>query len=183
MEAAMEPYQYRKEELEDSAEFNWSIISFISKLLEKFGDGRDERASILNILQWLGEIYQVDRVYICRFSKDRTALECELQWCRDGISPARFAGEVDAERVIRLFENMGLVVCGAVSQLQDGKLRQHLEAYGVQSALAYLFVKNGEVSGWIGLDDCHRKRGWRTEEIEVLQAAAILLRERTASWD
>ncbi len=168
-----------EEGLNDYAVFDWSVMSFVSEMLDEFSRYQDPREAIYHILERIGDIYQVDRVYICLFSSDEESFQTDIQWYKEEAGPVKWSYPARREQVLSIFQYGCLAKYDRVSDIQDAGARAYFEEMNVKASLEYLLVKNGYAFGWISLDDCHKTRHWETREIELLQTAAMLFRERT----
>ena len=169
------------DDLIEYQEFNWSVMSFVSEMVGLFRDNPDPQTAILQILKRVGDLYRVDRVYISLFTPDGTKIETALQWHVEDTPALNFSDLINRKDVLHTFQEREICRCDDVSKLDDENAKKFYDTYGVKAGIEYLFIKNGEAFGWIGLHDCHHTRHWLAREIELLQTVAILLRERIHS--
>lgn len=145
------------------------------------------------ILPVLGEIAGADRAYVFEQVNDNTDdawVRQTVEWCRADVPPQRDNPHLqnlhcqrDLPWLYEQFQTVGWVN-GPVSQMPLRE-RQPLIEQGVCSVLEVPLIANGEMFGFIGLDDCRVEKTWDALEAEMLRsiATAIALakeREHTA---
>lgn len=131
----------------------------------------------------LGSAVDVDRVY--QFENhlgEDGRLRCSqrFEWSRDGIpseadNPS-LQGIIYDEAFPQWRERLtdGKPVFVVVEEL-DRELRDFMTDQGILSILLVPIHQNDEFIGFVGFDDCRRKRHWSETEVSVLMTAAACL--------
>lgn len=146
----------------------------------------DDLATAINqTLAILGQVTQVDRVYIFEIHPHTETSEPAMsQWCE-------WAGDtVTAEIDNPLLQNLSFASIGMsrwYEALSDGHSchglvrdlsvleRQLLEPQKILSVLVVPIPVNGNLWGFIGFDDCHSERQWSQDESAVLMTMAAMI--------
>ena len=140
---------------------NDAIRSFLALGIKK----HNVSPSLDLIMREVGEFYEADRSYI--FEKDETDsyISNTLEWCKEGIAP-----EIQNLQGIPLhlakpwfdeFRNKGsfYLSCNENYAESNPLIYEYLEPQGIDSLLAVPLVTDGEVIGFLGVDNprkhCH----------------------------
>ncbi|WP_204140816.1 PAS domain S-box protein [Halomicronema sp. CCY15110] len=146
------------------------------------------------ILPVLAEISGADRAYVFEQVQDDANdiwVSQTVEWCQPGVTPQHENPHLqnlhcqrDLPWLYEQFRTVGIVNC-PVSQIPLPE-RQPLIEQGVCSILEVPLIANGEMFGFIGLDDCHVERTWDALEAEMLRSLATaiaLAKEREQAAD
>lgn len=175
----MEKYENNQMENQKlDADFDWSVLSFVSGILKEFRATDDVKSAVERILEKIGLLYQVDHTYIVLFSKDEKHAFIWCQWNREGVCSLPMSFETSKNEILNSFRADGFAVYDSVDQLPDASIRETFQRAGAKSTLQGLLIKNEYCFGLIGVDDCTNQRHWMAHEIELLQTSVMLLRER-----
>jgi two-component system sensor histidine kinase UhpB len=142
----------------------------------------DYQFSINEVLRILGEVTEVDRVYIFENHTDPETGELlmsqKFEWCREGIEP-----QINNPLLQNLpyshpyakplFEKVqqGQIYSGVVKYMSEPE-REILEPQNIKSMLIIPIYIGKQFWGLIGFDDCTYEREWSETEIAVLKTAA-----------
>lgn len=154
-----------------SSDFINSSIGDIDKEIDRF-------------LSRIGAFFNVDRVYLYRFSEGLTRMTNTHEWCRPGV-PALKASqqEVDItgfrwwqEQSSNLLQHNRVVFIEDVSNLpaSAGPEKALLEEQGVAAMFCIPIVTRGTVEGFFGMDSL-TVRHWRRDLSDLLILVANLL--------
>jgi len=142
-----------------------------------------------SILPVLAELSGADRAYI--FEQVQGAdndcwVRQTVEWCQPGVPSQQKNPHLqnlhcqhDLPWLYEQFRTVGIVNC-PVSQIPLPE-RQLLIEQGVCSILEVPLIANGEMFGFIGLDDCHLERTWDAVEAEMLRSLATAIALAKAS--
>ena len=122
------------------------------------------------VLGELGRRYDLSRVYICEFTADGTTAVNTFAWHAAGVgAPADGAAPVYAPRAAyeAAFGSDGLLYCYDVKRLQKA-IADPLEQLGVKSLLQCAMQRDGKLFGWMGFDECRKKRYWSGRQVRTL---------------
>lgn len=148
----------------------WAIKHFLRDYLDKPKDDQ----TLQSILEDIGEYYEADRSYIFELNAERTHTSNTFEWCRVGVS-----AEIENLQDIPLagvecwfqeFEEKGefFITSLADDYGPESKTYQILEPQGIESLMAAPIVANGEVVGFLGVDNPRR----HTEDLLLLSVVA-----------
>ena len=137
----------------------------IKRFLRDYLDKPQNGQTIQRILAKLGGYYDADRAYMFELNAERTHASNTFEWCRDGVS-AEIGNLQDIpldgmEHWFEEFEEEGEFFISSLSEDYgpDSKTYQILEPQGIESLMAAPIVANGEVVGFLGVDNPRRNTG------------------------
>ncbi len=140
--------------------------------------------SINDILRILGEASTSSRVYVFRHEASEKVCRytcLAFEWCAVGIEPQINTPELQRieieaigfKRWINLLNN-GHAVYGCVEDFPEDE-QPLLEQQDIKSLVVLPFFVSGKWWGFIGFDQCDKRRNWTIAEIAVLEAAASMI--------
>ena len=147
-----------------------AVKQFLRDYLDK---GKDEK-TMNSILKDIGRYYDADRAYIFEMDADHTVFHNTFEWCREGVS-----AEIDNLQNISIdgldcwfeaFEEKGEFYISSLSDDYRPGTRTYeiLEPQGIESLMAAPIMVNGEVAGFLGVDN----PGENTDTLLLLSVAA-----------
>jgi signal transduction histidine kinase len=123
-------------------------------------------------LRKIGKHTGVSRVYIFEDSPDGTTSSNTFEWCNKGIEPQINVLQDFPYAIIPSWKkyliNEGLVYSEDVNRL-PADLQAALEPQEVLSIIAYPLYVQQRFFGFIGFDECVRKKRWSRTELELLR--------------
>ncbi|MBX3042557.1 MAG: PAS domain S-box protein [Candidatus Kapabacteria bacterium] len=136
--------------------------------------------TINSTLAEIGEVVDVDRIYIFSYDFDIKIATNTHEWAREGIEP-----QIENFPIVP-FENMmnwveihqtgKYVLIPNVSEMDDSDpLKFYLEPQETTSALGIPIYNNGECFGFVGFDAVRRIKIWNDDEVMMLKFLADLL--------
>lgn len=136
--------------------------------------------SVMSVLRYIGEYYNVDRCYIFEIRPDSDdTYDNTYEWCRDTIAPQiHLLQGVDKSTFDELFSNAnneGIYYCNELDAVKDPVTHDTLAMQGIKSFLLSFVKKNGVVNYAIGFDDCTAERIWKSSEISTLMYASKII--------
>lgn len=162
--------------------------SFVRFVFQRLYESRDILSTIDELLRYVGQQLNVDRVYIFENNADNTACSNTFEWCGEGIPSEKenlqnvsyiddIAGWPD------VFDEKGIFYCTDITTLAP-QFRAVLEPQGIKSMLQCAIYDDGVFRGYVGFDDCTIHCLWTKEQVDVLQfmaqvLAMFLLKKRT----
>ncbi len=145
----------------------------------------DFDGAINEALGLLGAAAQADRVYVWRFSQRGGArakyyATQVYEWVNAGIEPWQEPEKTQdavitgrAELWLEMFRK-GECINTLVDALPDAE-RAVMREQGIQSILLAPVICRGKLWGFIGFDDCSRRRVWTRPEENILRTAGALI--------
>ena len=124
----------------------------------------DLNASVNLFLEALCGYHQADRAYIFELDWKRQTLSNTFEWCRPGVSSEKDRLQnLPLETVDRWMKKFMDVGEFSISSLEhevspDSEEYHLLELQGVQSLLAAPLLQDGEIAGFVGVDNPTRER-------------------------
>ncbi len=143
--------------------------------------GPDFDQAVIRVLKNIGEVTEVDRVYVFqRSSRDPGAdpiIDMTHEWCRDGIesqlgNPALMGFEL-VQSFPRWYQVMseGRSVCGDIADFPLIE-RGFFKLQGIKSLLAVPVFVEDCLWGFVGFDAVRKKKRWSAPEESVLRIVA-----------
>jgi diguanylate cyclase (GGDEF)-like protein/PAS domain S-box-containing protein len=139
-------------------------------------DRLDERMSA--VLEMVGKHIDVSRVYVFRDTEDRNATSNIYEWCNEGIEP-----QIDLLQDVPygslpswkdLLDERGSVRADDIRDLPPD-LYGLLAPQGIKSIVVYPVRKAGRNCGFIGFDECSRRRSWNSQELNLLKTVSGII--------
>lgn len=142
--------------------------------------------AVNSILEMAGRLFEVSRVYIFENSADGEYMFNTYEWCEEGIQPERMNLQQIpytsmGDNYKDNFKDKDIFYCPDVSELSEAH-KGTLEKQGIKSMLQCA-VRDGEVfKGFIGFDDCIKRRLWTQEQIDALCFLSEMLSVFLLKW-
>ena len=160
--------------MNDSKQMKTCQEQAVKQFLRDYLDKAKDEQTLSSILQDIGGYYDADRAYIFEMGSSRRVFNNTFEWCREGIS-----AEIDNLQNIPIdgmecwfeaFEEKGEFY---ISSLSDDyhpgtKTYEILEPQGIESLMAAPIMVNGEVVGFLGVDNPRKN----TDALILLSVAA-----------
>jgi diguanylate cyclase (GGDEF)-like protein/PAS domain S-box-containing protein len=121
---------------------------------------------------------ELSRAYIFLDGADGTTTSTTHEWYAAGVSPLKESlrsfryPSVPSWR--RVLAEDGHIVSPGVSALPED-IRDFLEPLGIMSLQVHPLLMNGAVAGFVGFDDCRRRREWVEDETEILRLCSTTI--------
>ena len=153
--------------------------SFVHAVFRRLYGSKDLFATIDELLGYVGEQLNVDRVYIFENNADNTTCSNTFEWCNVGITPEKDSLQDvsyidDIAGWDGVYDENGVFYCTDIATLEP-HFRAILEPQGIKSMLQCAIYDNGVFRGYIGFDDCTINRFWTKEQIGMLQFLAEIM--------
>ncbi|NCD32407.1 MAG: PAS domain S-box protein [Spartobacteria bacterium] len=142
----------------------------------------DTAQQIINYsLADVGELLDVDRVYIFHYTDDLSACSNTYEWCAEGVVPQIeklqnvpssvlpwWAGQMQDFRRIILPDINALPPEAAAE-------RELLQSQDIQSLLVVPMMWAGRLDGFMGFDSVRHKKDWQEDDINSLELLASII--------
>ena len=157
------------------------VIEACIDLTDEAGSGVE---SIDPILRVLGAYYAADRAHVFEINADYTLIDNTFEYCREGVSPEiGNLKNLPIESVtewIAAFREKGVFFLSSLTQDTDPDSLTYkiLAPQKIESLLAAPFYSDGEITGFVGVDNPRRC----TEDLFSLRCAARFLSSRITSF-
>ncbi len=165
--------------------------SFARFIFRRLYEATDVEEAVDELLSYIGQQFNVSRVYIFENNADNTACSNTFEWCNEGITPEidnlqNISYLEDIPGWFHLFDERGTFYCTDVTSLAP-HFRAILEPQGIKSMLQCAILDRGVFRGYVGFDECVNNRLWNQEQIDLLQflsevLSVFLLKHRTHNW-
>lgn len=152
--------------------------AFISSLLE---NENLENEALQEVFAIVGKAVAVDRMYyFSSHTKPGTGqlfLSQQLEWCSEKARPQidnPDLQEIPAKELQQLWKlpSRNAPYIAFPDEMEEGMLKRLFQKQDIKSVLILPIFLQDELNGFIGFDDCTRKRQWSEEEITFLQSLA-----------
>ncbi|MBR5230369.1 MAG: diguanylate cyclase [Firmicutes bacterium] len=154
----------QKEEL-DFLSGQLTMEDVLFRCLHTLSSEKDTETAFKRFLEALGGFYQGDRAYIFEFDLENQLLSNTFEWCAEGItSEIDNLQQIPLEVVdgwIRMFRKEGGFSITSLGTDVDPNSEEYrlLEMQGIQSLIAAPLRENGQIIGFIGVDDPLQNQG------------------------
>ncbi|WP_319589980.1 PAS domain S-box protein [uncultured Draconibacterium sp.] len=166
----------KKQELEIAHNLEQQIL--LSKISVSYNTLTDFEEKTTDALQLIGKHLDVSRVYIFEDSPTGLTTSNTYEWCNEGIEPQKDELQELPYEVMpswkKLLQEKGMVFSEDISDLPQD-LIDILEPQDIKSILVLPLIGRNKQIGFIGFDECSKKRKWRQAEIELLRTISNLL--------
>ncbi len=181
-EAAAAQYTYSHRQvtpIDSNQELGLAKNDISYQVFRTLHQAADIPTAINQVLALMGTRANVSRVYIFEDSADGKYCTNTFEWCAQGIQPEisnlqQVSYETDIPGYRENFNEDGVFYCHDVRDLSPSAYAV-VEPQGIQSMLHCAIRQKGIFRGYIGFDECSKKRLWTKEEIEVLTYSADIL--------
>jgi PAS domain S-box-containing protein len=157
-------------------EFEKTISSISSRFVSS-----DIDSAINESLEDMGRLSGASRAYLFLYSEDGTAMNNTHEWCAEGVTPQ--------------IENLQGLPTGTISwwmeKLRNGEVilvkdvsmmpaeaeteKKMLQEQDIKSLLVFPLGIGGKLAGFVGFDDVVEARGWRDEDLRILQMSSDII--------
>lgn len=162
---------YRPDSPIDSDQTAVSKSSLSESLFRILYTTKDIEKAIPLMLEMVGRQFDVSRVYVFENSEDNSSCSNTFEWCNDGISSEKEnLQNLSYDSLDHYFDNFnedGIFFCQDRDSTPDAQ-RKLLQKQGVYSLLQCAIRHNGQIVGFVGVDECTSTRFWSEEEIRTL---------------
>lgn len=139
----------------------------------------DIRTSIQQLLEIVGNSYDVSRVYIFESAPDGLYCSNTFEWCAPGIRSEmehlqNLSYEEDLACYQENFNKDSIFYCKDIKLLKP-VLCQLLGEQGICSMLQCAIVDRGVFKGFVGFDECRENRNWTNQQIATLTLISNVL--------
>jgi PAS domain S-box-containing protein len=167
-----------QKEYEEKLEKNLLQQEILSEISINLNSIQNFNKKIQNIITLIGEHIDVSRVYIFEDQKEGLTTSNAFEWCNKDISEQLHNLQNIPYEMIpswkKIISNEGLIYSQDISQLPDD-LHELLEQQGIFSIIVYPIHISGKYAGFIGFDECVRKREWSRSELEFLRTISGII--------
>lgn len=176
----LEGEKYRTRQNSDQAEKSkkkYDTGQIWAEFLEKLYKSESEKKGINRAIEFLGYVFQLDKIMIWEYSLDRLTISNTSQWAREGIkNTIEIAQNIPFEGKEEDFSynTEGIYYCCDVTKAPE--VIQNHASYEKFTAILHASMKNDEEKlGYIVFGMCNGPRVWVQEEIDLLALMAKLL--------
>ncbi len=150
--------------------------SLVSAVLSELYRNEDWDGGIRNVLAQVGEYLQVSRVFILEKMSGDEDLALSYVWHRKNY-PSRKGVILPKSVTQHLFEYFSSNESYRITDLDKigPEYAQYLGSLNIQSCLIFPITMQGNVFGFIGLDECERKREWTESEMNLIEILSELV--------
>ena len=143
-------------------------------VLKILANTSDSDIAMQTVLEVVGKQLNVSRVYIVEEHGDGVHCSNTFEWCNNGVVP-----EINnlqnytypdgmRDMYIKMFKDDGVLSCSDIDTLPEW-LKDTLAPQGIKAVVQCAIMKNGDFMGFVGFDECRRKRAWSEIQIYTLK--------------
>lgn len=158
--------------IDPEVDFQLALSRIISEMLRGFSSEQDFEREINGMLEKIGQLFHVSRVYIFEDSPDGERCSNTFEWCGDNIIPQHAAQQNICYRDLGTdyhanFDQQGVFLCQDVEALTPAQ-RKLMTGRRTLSVLQCAVTDNGRFVGFMGFDDCEIHRFWTQTQVEAI---------------
>lgn len=171
-----------QQEAEQALQYHLAFESLVARIATEFINlSVDELdRGIEQALREIGELMQVDRVYVFQLSESRTESFCSHEWCRAGVTPMRpvmqgmalkqFPWSVEQMQQQQLLHVPDVADLPAAAAAE----RQLNQVFQTRSFVNVPMMTQGIVIGSLGCHTVHAAKCWSEEDITLLRTLGTI---------
>lgn len=167
---------------EDSVDMKLAQYSF-----RMLYNALDVKTAVNQILEIVGQAYDLSRVYIFESSADGKRCSNTFEWCGEGVQPEidhlqNLSYDEQLGDYLSNFDEKGVFYCQNIKDLHPD-LYAILAPQGICALLQCAILDDGQFLGYVGFDECRSNRYWTREQVQSVTLIAkvlstFLLKER-----
>ncbi|MCC5849230.1 MAG: response regulator [Verrucomicrobia bacterium] len=123
-------------------------------------------------LALVGGRLNVDRAYFFKHNEATDTMDNTHEWCAEGVVPEKdkLQGipEKDFTWWVESMKRNEIVCYPDIAEIPDEVTKNALGSQEIKSILVVPLFLNGQYDGFLGFDDCARRRDWKQEDIDIL---------------
>jgi PAS domain S-box-containing protein len=165
-------------EVEKSLAYKTELLAAITKITNKFLNNSNLNSIFDEILSTIGIATKVDRVYYFENDSENKTTRQKFEWTSkpeyieiDNLELQNYSHDFFADHIKILEQNESYNF--VVSQLDNPIYKKSLESQRILSIIILPIFVKGELTGFIGFDDCTNERVWSEDEKDILETFAI----------
>lgn len=146
------------------------MVEYVFKLLSSSSDTEE---AINKMLELVGKMYGVSRMYVFEVSDDQKKCSNTFEWCNENIVPQidklqNMDFERDLTGFFDCYDDSGIFYCQNVDLLREN-LRNFLKSQNIIAMLQCQMRDGNIFRGYVGFDECCENRYWTKDHIETLR--------------
>ena len=153
--------------------------SVLISVLEIMRTEKDLSQAIKRSIAETGKLTNVSRVHIFEKNTDENVLNCNYEWCNEGIEPViDMLKNLPVEFTVNWFEHFetkGMMLANNVFETFDLETAKFLETQSIKSLIAIPLTFRDEIYGLIGFDECIRYKQWEDEDVNLIISLAQII--------
>ena len=169
----------RHEELEKQLEKRLSyehLVAHISSLAVTIGDLATLQTVCLRVL---GRTLDVSRVYIFEHDHEADTMDNTYEWAARGVSPQKDnLQNIPSETVpwwMDMVSNNRVINFSDIGDIPGETEREILQEQDIKSILVVPLFISGAYYGFMGFDECRRRRDWPREDVDLIFSISQIL--------
>lgn len=152
----------------------------IGKVFHSLYTAPDLDAAVNALLHHLCRHYNASRAYIFERSEDGLFYNNTFEWCEEGVEPQiAFLQNIPAfdgqfAYYERHFDENGIFYCKDIRDLAP-TVYEGLASQGIKAMLQCAILNGPAFRGFVGFDDCCKRRYWVRAEVETLSLISEII--------
>ena len=161
-------------------------LEILAEIALIFTDSDSFDKQIQKSMSIIGKYLKLSRVYVFLNDENGQTTNNEYEWCNQGITP-----EINNQKNIPIVPSWNFilkedgVIVDDIKQLPQD-IYNVLEPQNILSILIYPMIIKGKIRGFIGFDECIKKRTWKKTELYIAKTFAGIVSgsyERASMYD
>ncbi|HAN10280.1 MAG TPA: hypothetical protein DCP90_06685 [Clostridiales bacterium] len=153
------------------------LLTAISEVASELFKEKDLMKAIEQSIKMMGEVIDVDRVYLFKNYYDENEkgyTSQKLEWNSGSQKPQTDNLELQdipfeaIEECIKSLES-GNVFEGIVKDMKEGIIKQVLKGQNILSVIVFPIIEEDKFWGYVGFDECKKERVWVEDEKAILR--------------
>lgn len=153
-------------------------MNIFNRIAMKFIDNTDFNMKINQVLAMMGESLDVCRMYIFLDNEDGTKTSNTHEWCNGSVEPQIYNLQElsydDFSSWRKLLKLRGIIIEHDIYNLPDD-IVEILKIQDIKSIVIVPIIVQESLVGFIGVDECRRKRFWNKQEVDLLSTLGLMI--------
>ena len=126
-----------------------------------------------------GKLINVCRVHIFEKDTDKNVLNCNYEWCNEGVEPVMDMLQSMPMDFVKdwfaYFRTSEYIVSNNVFETFEVETAKFLETQSIKSVIAFPLTFRDEYYGLIGFDHCTDYKKWEDEDINLIKSLSQII--------
>jgi diguanylate cyclase (GGDEF)-like protein/PAS domain S-box-containing protein len=147
--------------------------TFLNNLLRVFLKNEDVQDRLLHLLDFTGNYFHADRVYLCEYSVDELEANISKEWHQAANGAALREGTLvhnkELPNFLNQLEDHRVVMVNRMEDA-DSHFQEFMVTWNILSFAALpVYGRDSRIKGFLGIDFCAHHYHWKFEDRDVLE--------------
>lgn len=165
---------FKRKEIEKNIKYKSDILYTLTQISEKVMTTQNIIELFPEILEKIGLVTNVDRVYYFSTDEQKRTISQKFEWCDYGVERQIDNSElqnVPYEEVLDIIVPLkaNKIYKKLIKNIFESDYKEMMKSQKILSVIIFPIVLNEKLFGFIGFDDCKTERAWTDDEINLMQ--------------